>query len=184
MANNPVGDGLGNGGPVGDGRSNDGPGDGGGAPLVVVAAALTRDDGLVLVQRRPAGKAHAGLWEFPGGKVEPGERAADALARELHEELAITVDPAALVPTGFAVGMTGGRELVLLLHVARRWSGEPVALAADALAWRRPDDLAALAMPTADRTLVAQLAGWLAALEEVEARAGIEPACKDLQSSA
>ena len=152
--------------------------------LLVVAAALMREDGRVLVQRRPEGKALAGLWEFPGGKVEPGEGAADALARELREELAIEVDPAALMPTGFSVGQVESRELVLLLFVANRWSGTPTALAAEALAWRRPDELAALDMPTADRPLLAELGRWLAALEALEARPGIEPGCKDLQSSA
>ena len=152
--------------------------------LIVVAAALTRDDGRVLVQRRPAGKAHAGLWEFPGGKVEPGERAADALARELAEELGIAVEPAALVPTGFSTGNAGARELLLLLFVVRRWLGEPVALCADTLAWYRPDELAAMPMPAADQPLVAGLGRWLAALNKLEARPGIEPGCKDLQSSA
>ena len=124
----------------------------------VVAAALVDADGRVLVQRRPAGAAMAGLWEFPGGKVEGGETPEAALARELREELGIAVAPDALRPAAFAsMGLEDGRHLLLLLFVARDWVGEPVALAADALRWIRPEDMGALAMPPADRPLVEAL---------------------------
>ncbi len=140
--------------------------------MIVVAAALTAADRRVLVQRRPAGKAHAGLWEFPGGKVEPGETPEAALARELEEELGIAIDPASTVPRGFASGVAGGRSLLLLLYRVTRWHGEPRPFAADMLRWHPPIELATLSMPPADRPLAATLAkdGVL------EARAGIEPA--------
>jgi len=106
------------------------------------------------MQRRPVGKAHAGLWEFPGGKMEAGESPQAALARELHEELGIVVADADLVPSGFAVD----RTTVLLLFACRHWSGEPTALDADALRWDVPARLAHLPMPPLDIPLVQQLA--------------------------
>ena len=122
--------------------------------LVVVAAALIDAAGRVLMQRRPLGKAHAGLWEFPGGKVEAGESPQAALARELHEELGIVVADADLVPSGFAVD----RTTVLLLFACRHWGGEPSALEADAMCWDVPARLAHLPMPPLDIPLVQQLA--------------------------
>ena len=127
-----------------------------GVPLIVVAAALVDPAGRVLVQRRAAG-VHRGLWEFPGGKVESGETIENALCRELAEELAVHVGPAALIPAGFSHGNAGGRDLLLLLYLVRDWTGEPRPLAAEALAWHVPRDLAALPMPPADRPLVAAL---------------------------
>ncbi len=128
----------------------------------VVAAALVDGDGRVLLQQRPAGKALAGLWEFPGGKLEPGETPEAALVRELHEELAITVTPEALEPAGFATEPLPGRHLLLLLYVIRSWSGTPAALEADGLTWCRPVDMQAWRMPPADGPLVRQLAAYLA----------------------
>ncbi|WP_267387106.1 (deoxy)nucleoside triphosphate pyrophosphohydrolase [Sphingomonas sp. GC_Shp_3] len=125
--------------------------------LLVVAAALIEADGRVLMQRRPAGKAHAGLWEFPGGKVEPGEAPEAALARELREELGITVTVADLAPLAFTSVPAGARKLVLLLYGCERWVGVPSALDADALVWRRPAGLRDLPMPPADLPLVAVL---------------------------
>ena len=125
--------------------------------LVVVAAALVNDAGEVLVQQRSVTKAHGGLWEFPGGKVEPGETPERALARELAEELGIAVDPATLVPLAFASEPAGERHLLLLLYRVRQWHGDPVATEADAIAWRRPAALHALPMPPADRPLVAMV---------------------------
>jgi len=125
--------------------------------LTVVAAALVNAAGEVLVQRRPAAKAHGGLWEFPGGKIEPGETPEQALARELAEELAIAVDPATLAPLAFATEPHGERHLLLLLYIARQWHGEPVATAADVVAWVRPAALRTLPMPPADQPLVALL---------------------------
>lgn len=123
-------------------------------PLFVVAAALVDSAGRVLVQQRPEGKAMAGLWEFPGGKVEPGETPEAALVRELDEELAIAVPPAALVPLTFASEPLDGRQLILLLYVAREWQGEPRARHATALRWCAPDALRALAMPPADAPFI------------------------------
>ncbi len=126
-----------------------------GNPLFpVVAVALIDADGRVLVQQRPAGKTMAGLWEFPGGKIEPGETPEDALIRELEEELAITVPCACLSPATFASAALGDRHLVLLLYICRKWVGVPRALEAAALKWARPAELHALAMPPADAPLI------------------------------
>ncbi|MDR6789625.1 8-oxo-dGTP diphosphatase [Sphingomonas sp. BE138] len=122
--------------------------------MLVVAAALIDDHGKCLMQQRPAGKHHGGLWEFPGGKVEPGEHPAAALVRELAEELAITVARDALVPLGFATDM----PVTMLLYRCRRWTGTPRALAAQALRWDLPAALAALPMPPVDVPLLAALA--------------------------
>ena len=127
----------------------------------VVAAALVDRQGRVLLQQRPQGKALAGLWEFPGGKIEPGEAPEAALIRELHEELAITVSPSALEPAGFATEPLADRHLLLLLYVIRSWSGTPVAQEADALLWCRPEEMAAWPMPPADVPLVRQLRAYL-----------------------
>ena len=122
--------------------------------LTVVAAALTKADGRVLIQRRPQGKTLAGMWEFPGGKVDPGESPECALVRELREELGVEVDPAVLVPLTFASLPLGDGFLVLLLYRCREWRGVPEALEASALAWRVPRDLHAFAMPEADRPFI------------------------------
>jgi 8-oxo-dGTP diphosphatase len=125
--------------------------------LLVVAAALVGVDGRVLLQQRPAGKAMAGLWEFPGGKVEVGERPEQALVRELGEELGIAVEEAALVPAAFASAPLGDRHLLLLLYLCRGWKGEPQALDAAALRWATPAEMRGLAMPPADVPLVVAL---------------------------
>ncbi|SEM58802.1 8-oxo-dGTP diphosphatase [Sphingomonas gellani] len=130
-------------------------------PLIVVAAALIRDD-RVLVQERPAGKALAGLWEFPGGKVEAGETCEAALVRELSEELGIALGSEALAPHSFVTGTAGDRPLLLLLYVATEWAGEAHALEASALCWANYADLCALPMPPADVPLVAALRPLLA----------------------
>lgn len=127
--------------------------------LAVVAVALTDAEGRVLVQRRPVGKFMAGLWEFPGGKIEPGEAPEDALVRELAEELGIDVAPGDLAPLTFASQPLADRHLLLLLYRCTRWTGEPRPLDADALLWRRPDEMADLPMPPADLPLVAFLMG-------------------------
>ncbi len=129
-----------------------------GGPRLVVAAVLIRDDGRVLVQRRPAGKPLAGLWEFPGGQVEPGETPKAALARELDEELGIAVDPASLEPLTFASEVQGASHLLLLLYRCRAWTGAPQARHAEVIRWAMPADLAELPMPGADRPAVALLA--------------------------
>lgn len=125
--------------------------------FAVVAAALIDAEGRVLVQQRPAGKALAGLWEFPGGKVEAGETPEDALVRELEEELAITVPCNCLHPATFASAPLDDRHLLLLLYTCRKWTGVPRALAASGLKWVRPVELHALAMPPADKPLIALL---------------------------
>jgi 8-oxo-dGTP diphosphatase len=130
--------------------------------LLVVAVALVDGEGRVLVQQRPPGKPMAGLWEFPGGKVEPDEVPEAALVRELGEELGIAVDVAALTPIAFASEGLGGRHLLLLLYVAREWTGTPEPRHASALDWVRPAEMRALAMPPADVPLVDALERLLA----------------------
>lgn len=122
--------------------------------LVVVAAALADAEGRVLLQKRAAGKAMAGLWEFPGGKVERDELPEAALARELEEELGIAVAAADLVPACFASAPLGDRHMLLLLYLCRRWRGTPRALDAAALDWLFPAQMRALAMPPADEPLI------------------------------
>ncbi|MEI5687053.1 (deoxy)nucleoside triphosphate pyrophosphohydrolase [Sphingomonas kyungheensis] len=135
---------------------------GGIALMPVVAAALLDARGRVLLQRRPSGKQMADLWEFPGGKVEAGETPEAALVRELGEELAIRVVPAAMTPLAFASAALGAKHLLLLLYVIRDWTGTPQPLEASALAWVAPAAMAELAMPPADVPLVAALAHFLA----------------------
>ena len=122
--------------------------------MPVVAAMLVDGDGCVLMQRRPEGKQHAGLWEFPGGKIEPDETPEAALARELAEELGIAIDPAALEPAAFASARHGARHLLLLLYRCARWRGSPRALDAAEVAWFGRQALASLPMPPGDRDLV------------------------------
>ena len=125
--------------------------------MMVVAAALVDDRGRVLVQQRPDGRALAGLWEFPGGKVEPGEQPEAALVRELREELAIEIDPAALTALTFASMPLTDRHLLLLLYVCRAWNGDPQPLEASGLAWHHPAALRELDMPPADAPFIAVL---------------------------
>lgn len=125
--------------------------------LAVAAAALVDEDGHVLVQQRPPTGSHAGLWEFPGGKIETGESPEAALVRELDEELGIDVDPIRLTPACFASEPLGNRHLLLLLFVCRAWTGAPRPLHASALRWLKPRDLVALPMPPADRPLIGLL---------------------------
>lgn len=125
--------------------------------LPVVAAALVDLEGRVLLQQRPEGKSLAGLWEFPGGKVELGETPEVALIRELEEELAIAVPHACLAPAAFASAPLGDRHLLLLLYITRKWSGVPRAIEATALRWVKPADMHALPMPPADRPLIGLL---------------------------
>lgn len=122
--------------------------------LPVVAVALVDADGRILLQQRPPGKNLAGLWEFPGGKIEPGETPEAALIRELAEELGISVSTACLAPATFASAPLGDRHLLLLLFVCRKWEGTPRAIEASALTWVRPVQMHALPMPPADRPLI------------------------------
>lgn len=125
--------------------------------LLVVAAALIDGDGRVLVQQRPPGKPMAGLWEFPGGKIDPGETPEQALRRELNEELGLMIDQSCLAPAVFASGALGDRHLILLLYVLRKWPGVPEPRHATALKWLRPVALHGLDMPPADRPLIGLL---------------------------
>jgi 8-oxo-dGTP diphosphatase len=129
--------------------------------MTVVAAALVDDAGRVLLQERPPGGAMAGLWEFPGGKVEEGELPEAALVRELDEELGIAVGEDALVPACFASARVGGRHMILLLYLCRAWTGDPRPLHATALEWLRPEEMEAEEMPPADRPLIALLEALL-----------------------
>jgi 8-oxo-dGTP diphosphatase len=124
--------------------------------MLVVAAALTDAEGRVLMARRPAGKQHAGLWEFPGGKVEPEETPKAALVRELREELGVEIDPEGLAPIAFSES-PGERHLVLLLYRCRSWSGDAQALDAAEIRWMAVGELTALDMPPADRPLAEAL---------------------------
>lgn len=127
------------------------------SPLLVVAVALIDPDGRVLLQQRPPGKPMAGLWEFPGGKVEPGETPEAALVRELEEELGIRTHASCLAPATFASEALGERHLLLLLYVCRKWEGMPEARHATALKWVRPAQIYALEMPPADLPLIGLL---------------------------
>jgi 8-oxo-dGTP diphosphatase len=134
---------------------------GAGASTIVVAAALADGEGRILLQQRAPGRAMAGLWEFPGGKVEEGELPEAALARELLEELGIGVDPSDLSPAAFASADNQGRHMLLLLYLCRRWRGEPRALDAAALRWARPEEMRGLPMPPADEPLIPILGALL-----------------------
>lgn len=128
-----------------------------GNTLVVVAVALIDGDGRILVQQRPEGKPMAGLWEFPGGKVEVGEVVEHALARELVEELGVAVDPRDLKPACFASEPLDAARLLLLLFTCREWSGVASAREAPALLWLHLDELRNLPMPPADGPLLDML---------------------------
>jgi 8-oxo-dGTP diphosphatase len=125
--------------------------------LLVAAAALIDADGRVLICQRPEGKQLAGLWEFPGGKVEPGERPEQALVRELAEELGIETEIACIAPATFASAELGERHLLLLLYICRKWRGEPRPLDVSALKWIRPNQMFALDMPPDDTPLIGLL---------------------------
>jgi len=129
--------------------------------LTVVAAALIDGEGHVLLQQRAVGRQMAGLWEFPGGKVEADERPEAALSRELKEELGIDVAKAALSPLTFASAELETRHLLLLLFICRDWDGVPQPLDAAALKWVRPTEMRALEMPPADLPMIDFLEGYL-----------------------
>ena len=125
--------------------------------VLVVAVALIDVDGRVLIAKRPEGKTLAGLWEFPGGKVEPGERLEAALIRELREELAIEVSESCLAPFVCASHAYDSFHLLMPLYLCRRWDGVVAAREHAALAWVRPNQLSDYPMPPADEPLVAWL---------------------------
>jgi 8-oxo-dGTP diphosphatase len=125
--------------------------------VLVAACALVDADGRVLLAQRPEGKPMAGLWEFPGGKVETGERPEQTLIRELEEELGIVVKEACLAPLTFASHTYPDFHLVMPLYVCRRWDGTVIAKEGQRLAWVRPNRLREYPMPPADVPLVAHL---------------------------
>jgi len=125
--------------------------------LLVAACALIDADGRVLLAKRPEGKSMAGLWEFPGGKVEPGERPEQSLIRELKEELGISVSEACLAPLTFASHAYPYFHLLMPLYVCRRWEGTVTATEGQMLAWVRPNRLRDYDMPPADVPLISHL---------------------------
>lgn len=125
--------------------------------VLVAAVALVDADGRVLIARRPEGKPMAGLWEFPGGKVETGERPETALLRELKEELGIDVSEACLAPLTFASHAYSDFHLLMPLYVCRRWQGMVTAREKQELAWVRPLKLRDYPMPPADTPLIPHL---------------------------
>ena len=125
--------------------------------LLVAAAALIDPDCRVLIAQRPQGKTLAGLWEFPGGKVEVDERPEAALIRELHEELGISVEEACLAPLTFASFAYPDFHLLMPLYICRRWSGFVEARENQALKWVAPKNLRAYPMPPADAPLIPAL---------------------------
>lgn len=125
--------------------------------LLVVAVALVDADRRVLIAQRPEGKAMAGLWEFPGGKVEAGERPEQTVIRELNEELGIDVTEACLAPLTFASHTYDDFHLLMPLYVCRRWHGTVTAREHEEIAWVRPNRLRDYPMPPADGPLVAHL---------------------------
>jgi len=129
--------------------------------LLVVACALVDADRRVLIAQRPEGKSMAGLWEFPGGKVEPGETPEAALIRELAEELEIETRQACLAPLSFASHAYESIHLLMPLYVCRKWQGTPRAREHAALKWVRPQALRDFAMPPADEPLIAALCDLL-----------------------
>lgn len=127
--------------------------------IAVVAGALAREDGCWLMHKRPPGKHHAGLWEFPGGKVEPDEMPIESLVRELEEELGVACNPACCSPTAFAeIGTAGGPgAIVILLYTVSRWDGIPAALEGGEIDWFTPEQALALPKPPLDVLLAGQL---------------------------
>jgi len=125
--------------------------------LLVAAVALIDADGRVLLAKRPPGKSLAGLWEFPGGKIEPGETPEAALVRELAEELGIDTKTSCLAPLTFASHSYESFHLLMPLFACRRWTGTPTAQEGQELAWVRPARLGDYPMPPADLPLIAML---------------------------
>ena len=129
--------------------------------VLVAACALIDADGRVLLAQRPPGKMMAGLWEFPGGKIEDGERPEETLIRELKEELSIVVSEACLAPLTFASHTYPEFHLLMPLYVCRRWEGTVTATEGQRLAWVKPNRLREYAMPPADEPLVSHLMALL-----------------------
>ncbi|WP_119309856.1 8-oxo-dGTP diphosphatase MutT [Cohaesibacter haloalkalitolerans] len=131
--------------------------------LLVVAVALVDEDNRILIAQRPEGKNLAGLWEFPGGKLEAGERPEVALVRELEEELGIKTKEACLAPLTFASHAYDEFHLLMPLYICRRWEGVPQSQEGQALKWVRAGALRDFPMPPADLPLIAPLVDLLGA---------------------
>jgi 8-oxo-dGTP diphosphatase len=129
--------------------------------VLVSAVALIDADGRVLLAQRPKGKSMAGLWEFPGGKVEQGETPEAALIRELHEELGIETWDSCLAPLTFASHSYDDFHLLMPLFACRKWAGQPQSRESQALKWVRPEQLRDYPMPAADLPLIPILRDWL-----------------------
>jgi len=129
--------------------------------LLVAACALVDPDRRVLIAQRPAGKSMAGLWEFPGGKVEPGERPEETVIRELAEELGITVDEQCLAPLTFASHAYPEFHVLMPLYMCRRWEGIVASREGQRLAWVKPRELRQFPMPDADEPLIPHLIEWI-----------------------
>ena len=129
--------------------------------LLVAACALVDPNRRVLIAQRPAGKSMAGLWEFPGGKVEPGERPEETLIRELAEELGITVDEQCLAPLTFASHMYPEFHVLMPLYMCRRWNGIVASREGQRLAWVKPRELRQYPMPAPDEPLIPHLIDWV-----------------------
>ena len=129
--------------------------------VLVAACALIDADGRVLIAQRPQGKAMAGLWEFPGGKIEDGEQPEQTLIRELREELGIAVSEACLAPLTFASHSYPDFHLLMPLYVCRKWQGTVAALEGQQLAWVKPNQLRDYEMPPADVPLISHLMALL-----------------------
>ncbi len=129
--------------------------------VLVSAVALIDPDGRVLLAQRPEGKSMAGLWEFPGGKIEAGETPEEALIRELHEELGIDTWSSCLAPLTFASHAYEDFHLLMPLFACRRWNGTPQSREGQALKWVKAQDLKNFAMPPADVPLIPILRDWL-----------------------
>lgn len=129
--------------------------------VLVAAVALIDADGRILLAQRPEGKSMAGLWEFPGGKVEPGEAPEAALIRELHEELGIDTETSCLAPLTFASHSYESFHLLMPLFACRRWKGVPRPMENQRLAWANAQDLRKYEMPPADLPLIPMIQAWL-----------------------
>ncbi|RLK03702.1 (deoxy)nucleoside triphosphate pyrophosphohydrolase [Ruegeria conchae] len=129
--------------------------------ILVSAVALIDIEGRVLLAQRPEGKSMAGLWEFPGGKIEPGETPEAALIRELHEELGIDTWASCLAPLTFASHSYDDFHLLMPLFACRKWEGIPQSKERQALKWVRANDLRNYSMPAADVPLIPILRDWL-----------------------